>query len=127
MSANREQRRKLAKDMGLAPGERLNLSAIMVQFDNGKAMYLDTQMVQIIDKNTGEPLFQEVLEALPNASLPTSVTAQQPAAAGIEDPPASPAQEFPDQSTQSYQVEFDTPEGKMVFVKNGNWSGVKPA
>lgn len=112
MASNREQRRKVAKNMGMRPGETLNLAAIMVQFDNGKAVYLDTGMVQIIDKQSGKPLFEEVLEALPESTLPDTVTAQQPPAQGVEDP-------------GSYTVEFDTPEGKMQYVKNGNWSGVR--
>jgi hypothetical protein len=113
MSTNREQRRKMAKNMGLKPGETMNLTAIMVQFDNGKAMYLDTDMVQIIDKASGEPLFQYVLEPVGGETLPQSVLEQQPAADAVEDPGA-------------YVVQFDTPEGRMEYVKNGNFSGVRP-
>src|SRR4051812_13511278 len=97
---NREQRRKATKNMGLKPGERLTLTAIMVQFSNGQAMYLDTGLVQIIDKQTNKPLFEEVLEALPGTDLPTSVTEQQPAADNIE----SPGREFPEDDTQNYSV-----------------------
>jgi hypothetical protein len=119
MSGNRQQRRQLSKNMGLKPGERLNLVGIMVQFDNGKAMHLDTTLVQIIDKASGEPLFQEVLEPIGGETLPQSVLDQQP-------PADMPSQEFPDDPTHAYTVQFDTPEGKMEYVKNGNFSGIRP-
>lgn len=120
---NRETRRQMAKNMKLKPGERLTLSAIMVQFDNGKAMYLDTALVQIIDKQTQEPLFQEVLEPIGGETLPQSVVEQQPAAREVE----SPNQEFSDNDPRhAYTVQFDTPEGKMEYVKNGNFSGIRP-
>lgn len=115
---NREQRRKMAKDMGMGPNDRIELNSILVTFTNGKAMYLDIGMVQLIDRESGKPLFEAVLDAIP-AGIAADPTATQPAA-------TTPAEEFPDDDAQQYSVEFDTPEGKMRFTKKGNWSGVQP-
>lgn len=98
---NRQQRRTVSKDT-----QRIDVSGIVVHFANGQYVNLDTAKVQVIDKDTGRPLFEEVLE------------------------PTTPRQEFKgepnSEDAQSYSVEFDTPEGKMEYVKKGNWSGVRP-
>lgn len=98
---NREQRRKVSKDT-----ERIDVAAIVVHFASGQQVNLDTNKVQVIDKATGRPLFDEVLEA----TTPRAEFKGEPNS----------------QDGQSYSVEFDTPEGRMVYVKNGNWSGIKP-
>lgn len=101
---NRQERRKVSKDH-----ERIDVTGIVVHFRNGQYVNLDTSKVQVIDKDTGRQLFDEVLEPT------TPIT------------PTTPRQEFENEpDKQSYTVEFDTPEGKMIFVKEGNWSGVKP-
>lgn len=104
---NRNERRKAAKGMS---DERIDVTGIVVHFKSGQYVNLDINKVQVIDKDTKRPLFEEVLDA-----TPTAVEA-----------PSRPSQEFT-QDDQNYSVEFDTPEGRMVYVKNGNWSGVKPA
>jgi hypothetical protein len=96
---NRSQRRAVSKDH-----ERIDVSGIVVHFANGQYVNLDTNKVQVIDKETGRPLFDQVLEA----TTPKAEFASEP-------------------DKQSYTVEFDTPEGKMIYVKEGDWSGVKPA
>lgn len=100
---NRAERRNISKDK-----ERIVVTGIVVHFKNGQYVNLDTGKVQIIDKDTGRPLFEEVLDGQPaELSTPKTEFASEP-------------------DKQSYTVEFDTPEGKMIFVKDGNWSGVKP-
>lgn len=108
---NRQQRRAVGKGQ---PDERLEVANITVTFKNGKYVNLDTSKVQVIDKDTGRSLFEEVLDATPPA---------------IEGKPAYPADDpHPGEATtDAYQVAFDTPEGRMVYAKNGNWSGVRPA
>lgn len=94
---NRQERRAVSKDK-----QRIDISGIVVHFANGQYVNLDIRKAQVVDKNTGRPLFDELLEA------------------------TTPRQEFkgePDK--QSYVVEFDTPEGTMIFTKEGDWSGVK--
>jgi hypothetical protein len=54
---NREERRKSLKN-----DERLVVSAIIVEFEDGRTVNLDTQKVMIIDKETKAQLFQEVIE-----------------------------------------------------------------
>jgi hypothetical protein len=111
---NREQRRSAGKGQS---DERLNVSGIVVHFENGQYQQLDTSKIQIVDKHTGRPLFEEVLEPVPK-QLEGNKNA------------VKPNQEFvnePDRDQASYTVTFDTPEGKMTYVKNGNWSGVRPA
>lgn len=98
---NRSDRREISKDK-----QRIDVSGIVVHFANGQYVNLDINKAQVVDKETGRPLFDELLE------------------------PTTPSQEFKGEPNsedgQSYSVEFDTPEGKMIFVKDGNWSGVKP-
>lgn len=94
---NRQERRSISKDK-----QRIDVSAITVHFANNQQVNLDLNKVQIVDKFTNRPLFEELLEA------------------------TTPRAEFkgePDK--QSYAVEFDTPEGTMIFSKDGDWSGVK--
>lgn len=94
---NREERRKIIKDK-----ERIDVSGIVVHFKNGQYVNLDINKVQVVDKFTGRLVFEEVLE------------------------PTTPSQEFASEpDKQNYAVEFDTPEGVMIFSKNGDWSGVK--
>lgn len=94
---NRQQRREVSKDK-----QRIDVTGIVVHFANGQYVNLDIRKAQVVDKDTGRPLFEELLEA------------------------TTPRQEFkgePDK--QNYAVEFDTPEGVMIFSKSGDWSGVK--
>lgn len=103
---NREERRAQAK----AGNRKLVLKRILLTFEDQTSTLLDTTKVQIVDRQTGKPLFDEVLEAQP---------------AKLEQPAETPNQEFAEEDTQKYTVEFDTPEGRMEFVKDGNWSGVR--
>lgn len=101
---NRQQRHAIGKGL---PDARIDITGIVVHFANGQYVNLDLSKAQVVDKDTGRPLFQEVLDGVP-AKV------------------AHPRDEFKDEpDKQSYTVEFDTPEGKMIFVKEGNWSGVK--
>jgi hypothetical protein len=59
---NREQKRKAGKGMSK---DRLEVSAITIEFTNGTSVGLDTQKVMVIDRVSGKPLFDEVLEATP--------------------------------------------------------------
>lgn len=97
---NRAQRREVSKDK-----DRIDVSGIVVHFQNGQYVNLDTSKAMVVDKDTGRPLFEEILEA------------------------KTPQQEFKGESNsddnQTYAVEFETPEGTMIYSKNGNWSGVK--
>lgn len=54
---NRKQRRQNFKTE-----ERLTVEAIVVRFDNGQSVELDTTKVMIIDKETKAQLFNEVIE-----------------------------------------------------------------
>lgn len=56
---NREQRRSYAKD---ASKEPMEVTGIIVHFKNGQYVPLDLGKVQVIDRVSGKPLFDEVLE-----------------------------------------------------------------
>lgn len=85
--------------------QRMVLTGLTANFENGQYVGLDIAKVQIIDRATGRPLFEEVLDQqAPAIEAGASVQSQ---------------------TTDQYTVEFDTPEGKMEYVKNGNWSGVR--
>lgn len=102
---NRQQRHQRHLAGKGQPKERIDITGIVVHFANGQYVNLDLNKAQVVDKDTGRPLFDEILEPKPT----------------------TPQQEFKDEpDKQSYTVEFDTPEGVMIFVKEGNWSGVKP-
>lgn len=107
---NRDQRRVAGKGQSK---QRLVLSGITAFFDNGQRTNLDVSKIQIVDRQTLRPIFEEVLEPQPK-----QVTEGKPAYPADDPHPG-------DASTDAYTVEFDTPEGRMQFVKNGNWSGVK--
>lgn len=94
---NRSERRAVSKDK-----QRIDISGIVVHFANGQYVNLDIRKAHVVDKDTGRPLFEELLEA----TTPTAEFKGEP-------------------DKQSYAVEFDTPEGKMIFSKEGDWSGVK--
>lgn len=107
---NRAHRRYAGKGQD---DQRLVLVGFVAQFENGQHTNLDIRKIQVIDRETGRSLFDEVLEAPVDEEVAV---------------PKTPRQEFdgePDK--QSYTVEFDTPEGKMEYVKKGNWSGVRKA
>jgi hypothetical protein len=104
---NRQQRRSVSKDQ-----ERIDITGIVVHFANGQYVNLDPQLVDIqaFDKVTGRSLVDQALEA-----------------PGVVEP-KTPYQEFANESDDinNYSVAFDTPEGRMEYVKKGNWSGVRP-
>jgi hypothetical protein len=85
---------------------RMEVTGIVVHFKNGQYVNIDTRKVMLVDKNTKEPLFQEVLEPIP----------QQIG----EEAPASQ----PDGESTSRIVETD--QGSVEVVQNGNWTGVRP-
>lgn len=100
---NRQQRRASARQ----GDQKMVLKRILLTFEDETSTLLDIGKVMIVDRLTKKPLFEEVLDSKPAE-------------------PTTPHQEFagePDK--QSYTVEFDTPEGMMIFVKEGDWSGVK--
>lgn len=106
---NRQQRKAAGKGQS---DQRVDVTGIIVHFGNGQYARMDTGKVMLVDKDTMRPLFHEVLEQV-NTMLAE---------------PTTPHQEFAnEQDAQAYTVEFDTPEGRMIYVKKGNWSGVKPA
>jgi hypothetical protein len=100
---NRQERRAISTSK-----ERIIVTGIVVHFANGQYINLDITKVEVLDKHTGRPLFDEVLEAV--EASPVVV-------------------ETPDGTTMNvnddYSVAFDTPEGRMQYVKKGNWSGIK--
>ena len=106
---NREQRRAAGKGQS---DERIDVTGIVVHFANGQIVNLDTNKIQIVDKDTGRPLFQEVLELVPaqvNVDETVKVHQDTEGNTSIE------------RETDTYAVQFDTPEGPMEYVKNGNW------
>lgn len=116
---NREQRREAGKGL---PDQRIDVSGIVVHFANGQYLNLDTEKAQVVDKGTGRPIFEEVLEKQ-SAKIGTNYPVS------LDLPPNNIRKEFNGESNydddKSYTVQFDTPEGKMEYVKNGNWSGVR--
>jgi hypothetical protein len=103
---NREERRKHSTDT-----QRIDITGIVVHFANGQYVNLDPKLadIQAFDKVTGRSLVDQVLDA-PGVVEPTT-----------------PKEEFANETdTQNYTITFDTPEGKMEYVKKGNWSGVRP-
>jgi hypothetical protein len=107
---NRQQRKAAGKGQS---DERVNVTGIVVHFENGQYAQLDIERVSVVDKDTGRPLFQEVLE---------------PVQAKSQDKPSH--SDFPDERTpnkEDYVVTFDTPEGRMEYVKKGDWAGVRKA
>lgn len=56
---NREQRRATAK-LG---DQKLVLKRIVLTFEDGSGTVLDINKVQIVDRQTGKPLFDEVIDA----------------------------------------------------------------
>lgn len=107
---NRDQRRVAGKGQSK---QRLVLSGITAFFDNGQRTNLDIGKIQVVDRQTLRPIFEEVLQAEP------------PKLESETDTNIDPSAVIPKGSADIYTVEFDTPEGKMQFVKNSNWSGVK--
>lgn len=102
---NRNQRRAAGKGQS---DERIVLREILLTFEDGRQTAINTAKVQIVDRETGRPLFEEVLEPI-----------------GPKPPPAEPTAAPEQQSAESYTVQFDTPEGRMEYVKKGEWSGVR--
>lgn len=92
---NREERRAISKDNK----QRIDVTGIVVHFRNGQYVNLDLNKAEIVDKDTKRPLFDEILEPKPESQLT--------------------------QSVDVYAVEFETPEGTMIFSKNGDFSGIK--
>lgn len=112
---NRQERRSISKD-----NERIDVTGIVVHFKNGQYVNLDISKVQVVDKFTGRSLFDEVLEPVKFDS------AKNGEAFDTQVKPTTPHQEFKDEPDKHvYAVEFETPEGTMIFSKNGDWSGVK--
>lgn len=97
---NSQQRRSVGKNL---PSERIEISGIVVHFGNAQYVNLDLNKAEVVDKDTKRPLFKEVLDG--------NVTVSEVAE--------------PEQSTDVYVVEFETPEGTMIFSKNGDFSGIK--
>jgi hypothetical protein len=124
---NREQRRYAAKGHS---GERIEISGVVVHFENGQYIGLDPKKVDIqaFDKVTGRPMFKEVLEPTPIKIQDVQATYNSDdSAASLPKKPKH--DEFKDEQkprTEDYTVVFDTPEGKMEYVKKGQWSGVRP-
>lgn len=118
---NRQQRKAAGKGQS---GQRIDISGIVVHFANGQYAQLNINKINIIHKDTGRPLFDEVLEPLPGKIPGAAFSATE-----VDDMlPKTPHQEFANEpDAYSYTVTFDTPEGKMEYTKNGNWSGVRKA
>lgn len=55
---NREQRRATAKQ----GDQKLVLKRILLTFEDGSSSMLDISKVQIVDRQSGKPLFDEVLD-----------------------------------------------------------------
>lgn len=111
---NRSQRKQAGKGQ---PEERIDIAGIVVHFANGQYVNLDLNKIKIVDKETDRPLFSEILEQRPPQI--NDIKSSQPS-----------SDEFADEQTprgEEYSVAFDTPEGRMVYVKKGNWSGVRAA
>lgn len=106
---NRQERREAGKGQS---DQRIDVSGIVVHFANGQYLNLDTEKTQVVDKGTGRPIFEEVLQPVPQQLNGNADT-------------KNPHKEFSADDGQQYTVQFDTPEGKMEYVKSGNWSGVR--
>jgi hypothetical protein len=106
---------------------RLEVTGLVAHFKNGQYVNLDTTKVAIVDKQSGKPVFDEVLDGEPlkvEASQPKQANEGIPTA-HTEQVPFDLTTEPADQSPHNYVVEFDTPEGRMEYVKNGVYSGVR--
>ncbi len=85
--------------------QRITFTTLIAVAENGQRVPLDLNKVSVVDKQTGKPIFDDALDATPTAIKAGEVPTD----------------------TQEYTVQFDTPEGRMEYVKNGNWSGVRKA
>lgn len=121
---NRQQRRAESR----TGSNTMVLKRILLTFEDETSTLLDTSKVMIVDRDTGEPLFDEVLEPIGDTNLdPSAVHPKGSAVVDVVDFPTTPHQEFKDEpDEQVYSTTFDTPEGMMEYVKKGNWSGVRP-
>jgi hypothetical protein len=122
---NRQERHAAGKGLS---DERIDVSGIVVHFANGQYINLDMKKAQIVDRETGRPVFEEVLEPVPKKIEDIQAThSSSDSAASLPKKPRH--DEFVDEQKpqkEDYVVAFDTPEGRMEYVKKGNWSGVRP-
>jgi hypothetical protein len=112
---NRQERKHAGKGQS---NERIEVTGIVVHFANGQYANLDKSKVMVVDKDTNRPLFEEVLDA-----SPAKIESKKPTASNIADDFQGEA----NSNEPNYSVVFDTPEGRMIYVRKGNWSGVRPA
>jgi hypothetical protein len=123
---NRQQRHSAGKGLSDEP---VNVTGITAHFENGQYVSLGLDKVTVVDKVTGRPIFREVLEPVPIKIQDIQAT-HNPSDSAESLPKRPKHDEFADEQTsnkEDYTVAFDTPEGRMEYVKKGNWSGVRPA
>lgn len=111
---NRQQRRAITTDH-----ERIDVTGIVVHFANGQYVNLDITKVNVVDKDTGRPLFDEVLDAQPGSAYASSA----PRNMGVPKDILKRAAE----ADGHYEEVFNTASGRFVYVQEGDWSGVRPA
>lgn len=109
---------------------RLEVTGLVAHFKNGQYTNLDINKVAIVDKQSGKPIFDEVLDAEPvkvEAPKKSKPTEKDIPTANNDQAAFDLTTEPVDQSKDNYVVEFDTPEGRMEYVKNGIYSGIRKA